>query len=46
MITIGVDAHKSLHAAVAIDDTGREAGSWQGLNTESGWRRIAEWAAT
>jgi hypothetical protein len=36
MITIGVDAPKSLHAAVAVDDTGREAGSWQGLNSESG----------
>jgi hypothetical protein len=37
-----VDAHKSLHAAV--DDTGREVGSRQGLNTASGWRSLAEWA--
>jgi transposase len=46
MITIGVDAHKSLHAAVAGDDSGREAGSWQGLNSVSGWRSLAAWAAT
>jgi transposase len=46
MITIGVDAHKSLHAAVAVDDSGREVGSWQGVNSASGWRSLAAWAAT
>lgn len=45
MITIGVDAHKSLHAAVAIDAFGAELGGWQGPNTEEGWRSLAAWAA-
>lgn len=44
MITIGVDAHKSLHAALAVDDAGREVGSWHGPNSESGWQRMAAWA--
>jgi transposase len=44
VITIGVDAHKSLHAAVALDDSGTEAGIWQGPNTEEGWRNLAAWA--
>ena len=44
MITIGVDTHKSLHAALAVDDAGREVGSWQGPNSESGWLRLATWS--
>jgi hypothetical protein len=43
MITIGVDAHKSLHAAVAVDDFGKEVGCWQGANSEYGWARLAAW---
>jgi transposase len=45
VITIGVDAHKSLHAAVALDEFGTEAGIWQGPNTEEGWRSLATWAS-
>lgn len=45
MITIGVDAHKSLHAAVAVDDSGREVSRWQGPNSEHGWARLAAWAS-
>ncbi len=44
MITIGVDAHKSLHVALAVDDAGREVGTWQGPNSESGWQRMGAWA--
>jgi transposase len=44
MISIGVDAHKRVHAAVAVDDAGREVGQWQGPNSESGWSRLATWS--
>ncbi len=33
MITIGVDAHKSVHAAVALDDAGRAIDQWRGPNS-------------
>src|SRR5215218_10174373 len=45
MITIGVDAHKRVHAAVAVDAAGRELAHWRGPNTAEGWRQLAEWAA-
>ena len=45
MITIGVDAHKSMNAALAMDDAGKEVASWEGPNSESGWRSLAAWAA-
>jgi hypothetical protein len=32
MITIGVDAHKRAHVAVAIDEGGRELAHWRGTN--------------
>ncbi len=44
MITIGVDAHKRLHVAVAVDEAGRERGRWQGANTAAGWAEIRQWA--
>jgi len=44
MLTIGVDAHKSVHVALAIDEAGREVGDWQGPNSESGWRSLTKWA--
>ena len=44
MITIGVDAHKSLHVAVALDDAGRELGRWQGANSQRTWAELAQWA--
>ncbi len=37
MITIGVDAHKSVHASVALDDAGREIDRWRGPNSPAGW---------
>jgi transposase len=45
MITIGVDAHKSVHAAVALDAAGRELDRWRGPNSPLGWARLAGWAA-
>ena len=44
MITIGVDAHKRLHVAVALDGFGREIGAWSGLNSPQSWNRLREWA--
>ena len=44
MITIGVDAHKSMNAAFALDDAGKELESWEGPNTEAGWQGLQKWA--
>jgi transposase len=44
MITIGVDAHKREHVALALDDQGRELGHWRGPNSAAGWVRLMEWA--
>ncbi len=44
MVTIGVDAHKQQHMAVALDDAGRELGRWQGPNNADGWSGMLVWA--
>ncbi len=44
MITIGVDAHKQVHAAVAVDDAGRDVGRWRGPNTRAAWDELHRWA--
>jgi transposase len=44
MITVGVDAHKSLHVAVAFDGGGREVGTWRGPNSPTGWAGLRAWA--
>ena len=41
MLTIGVDAHKGTHVAVAVDAAGQECGQWQGPNSVEGWAAIA-----
>ena len=46
MITIGVDAHKSVHQALALDDTGSVFGSWRGATTPDQWQQLLEWAKT
>lgn len=46
MLTIGVDAHKQMHAAVAVDGLGREQGRWRGPNTPAGWQDLATWSQT
>ena len=43
MITIGIDAHKREHAAVAIDGDGREIGHWRGPNDPEAWRELRDW---
>ena len=45
MITLGVDAHKQVHAAVALDAAGRELGRWRGANSAAGWAALRQWAA-
>ena len=44
MITIGVDAHKRMHVALALDDMGREIGQWRGANSADGWQGLEQWA--
>ncbi len=45
MLTIGVDAHKRIHMAVAVDTAGHEVARWRGANSVEGWRQAAAWAA-
>jgi transposase len=45
VITLGVDAHKQVHVAVALDAAGRERGRWRGPNSQRGWEELAQWAA-
>lgn len=44
MITIGVDAHKSLHVALAINEAGRTLEHWRGPNSPQGWQDLQQWA--
>ena len=44
MITIGVDTHKRVHAAVAIDAQGQELASWRGSNRAKPWAAPHAWA--
>lgn len=44
MITIGVDAHKRVHVALALGEAGRELGQWQGPNSAAGWQGLVQWA--
>jgi len=46
MITIGVDAHKRVHQALALTDTGAMLGSWRGANTPERWQHLLAWAST
>lgn len=44
MLTVGVDAHKRINMAVAIDEAGRERARWRGPNDVERWRQLATWA--
>jgi hypothetical protein len=44
MITIGVDTHKRVHVAYAVDDAGQELGQWWGPNSAARWHQLAEWS--
>jgi len=43
MITLGVDAHKRVHVALALDEAGRELGQWRGPNSTAGWQALGQW---
>src|SRR5687767_11145445 len=43
MITIGIDPHKRVNEAYAIDDYGQEVGRWRGTNDASGWVALQQW---
>jgi transposase len=45
MVTIGVDAHKAVHQALALDDAGTVLGSWRGANTPDRWQELLSWVA-
>ena len=44
MITLGVDAHKEVHVAVAADEQGRPLETWEGPNSEAAWQELLAWA--
>lgn len=46
MVTIGVDAHKRVHQALALDTAGTILGTWRGANTVDGWQQLLTWVAT
>jgi transposase len=45
MMSIGIDAHKSVHVAVALNHAGQVVGHWRGANSAQGWAEVATWAA-
>lgn len=45
MITLGVDAHKTVHVAVAVDEEGRPLDMWQGTNSQLAWQEMLTWAS-
>src|SRR5262245_13646192 len=45
MLTLGVDAHKRVHEAVALDAVGREVGRRRVPNSAAGWGDLLAWAA-
>ena len=46
MVWIGVDAHKRVHVAVALNEAGRQLGHWKGPNSPDGWQQLYEWATS
>ena len=45
MITLGVDAHKGVHVAGALNRAGQEVARWRGRNSPNGWQALGAWAA-
>lgn len=45
MITVGVDAHKTVHVGVALNEAGEVVGRWSGGNTVAEWERFQAWLA-
>jgi transposase len=46
MIIVGIDAHKQLHKALALNDAGTILDQWQGPNSPEDWRSLYQWATT
>ncbi len=44
MLTIGVDAYRQMHVAVAVDVPGREVARWRGANRPDAWPQVLDWA--
>lgn len=45
-ITVGVDAHKTVHVAVALNEAGQRMAEWSGANTPGEWDRFRQWLDT
>jgi transposase len=43
MYSVGVDAHKKVLVAEAVDGAGQATARWQGPNNVEGWQRFANW---
>jgi transposase len=46
MVTIGVDAHKQIHMAVAVTANGSLLDVWRGPNSRTGWEEMLQWACS
>jgi hypothetical protein len=46
MNTLGVDAHKRVHVAVALDAEGRFIAHWRGENSPAGWEELRQWSSS
>jgi len=44
MLTLGADTHKSTHTVVAVDDLGRQVAEMTVRATQSGHRKLIDWA--
>ena len=42
----GVDLHKDVHVATAVDELGRVPGSANFATTPAGYRRLSEWLSS
>ena len=45
MLILGVDAHKRVHQAVAVDERGHVVAVWRGGNRPDAWAELHGWAA-
>ncbi len=45
MLTIGIDAHKRVHQAIALDARGQVVANWRGANSPAAWEELRTWAA-
>ena len=44
LVTVGVDSHKELHVAVAVDQLGRRLGTTAVATTRRGFGQLERWA--